>query len=266
MWVQGDRQRLVQVLRNLLDNALKFTSRGHVLLRVKSVGLGVLFEVEDSGIGIAAHRQQQVFNRFEHADSQTNRQYGGAGLGLALCERLVSLQGGRIGVSSVLEQGTTFWFELPLRMTAADDTRMNERSDALNERRLRILLVDDNAVNLMVARLMLLRLLPQSTVTEAHGGAVALDLLREQPFDLVLMDMVMPDVDGLQATRILRETFPKPQSQVLVLGLTASTNPVDRDRCLASGMNEVLHKPLDEVQLLALLSRLPSPASVQAQP
>lgn len=266
MWVQGDRQRLVQVLRNLLDNALKFTQRGHVLLRVKSVGLGVLFEVEDSGIGIAAHRQQQVFNRFEHADSQTNRQYGGAGLGLALCERLVSLQGGRIGVSSVLEHGTTFWFELPLRMTAAEDTRMTERADALSERRLRILLVDDNAVNLMVARLMLLRLLPHTTVTEAHGGAEALELFRDQPFDLVLMDMVMPDVDGLQATRILRETFPKPRSQVPVLGLTASTNPVDRDRCLAAGMNEVLHKPLDEVQLLALLSQLPSPATARAQP
>ena len=264
MWVQGDRQRLIQVLKNLIDNAVKFTARGHVVVRVKSVGMGVLFEVEDSGIGIAANRQQQVFNRFEHADSQTNRQYGGTGLGLSLCERLVSLQGGHIGVSSVLGHGTTFWFELPLSMTAADDPFVVQQLDKLMGHRLRILLVDDNAVNLMVARLMLKKRLPRAEITEANGGAVALDLLREQTFDLVLMDMVMPDIDGLQATQILRENFPKPVCDVPVLGLTASSNPVDRDRCLDAGMNEVLHKPLDETQLVAQLSRLSWLASSEA--
>ena len=265
MWVQGDRQRLIQVLKNLLDNAVKFTARGHVVVRVKSVGMGVLFEVEDSGIGIAANRQQQVFNRFEHADSQTNRQYGGTGLGLSLCERLVSLQGGHIGVSSVQGYGTTFWFDLPMRMTAAQDLCAAQQLDRLIAHRLRILLVDDNAVNLMVARLMLKKRLPQSEITEANGGAVALDLLREQTFDLVLMDMVMPDVDGLQATQILRENFPQPVCDVPVLGLTASSNPVDRDRCLAAGMNEVLHKPLDEAQLVAQLSRLSWSVTSEAQ-
>jgi signal transduction histidine kinase/ActR/RegA family two-component response regulator len=266
MWVQGDRQRLIQVLKNLVDNAVKFTARGHVLVRVKSVGLGVLFEVEDSGIGIAANRQQQVFNRFEHADSQTNRQYGGTGLGLSICERLVSLQGGHIGVSSVPGQGTTFWFELPLSMTAAHEIEGVQRLDQLMGRHLRLLLVDDNAVNLMVARLMLKRLLPKADITEANGGAAALDLLREQTFDLVLMDMLMPDIDGLQATQMLRENFPKPVCDVPVLGLTASTNPVDRDRCLDAGMNEVLNKPLDEVQLVAQLASLFSPLSAQAHP
>lgn len=266
MWVQGDRQRLIQVLKNLIDNAVKFTARGHVVVRVKSVGMGVFFEVEDSGIGIAVNRQQQVFNRFEHADSQTNRQYGGTGLGLSLCERLVSLQGGHIGVSSVLGHGTTFWFELPLSMTAADDPLVVRQLDKLMGHRLRILLVDDNAVNLMVARLMLQKRLPQAEITEANGGAVALDLLREQPFDLVLMDMVMPDIDGLQATQILRENFPQPVCNVPVLGLTASSNPVDRDRCLDAGMNEVLHKPLDETQLVAQLSRLSWPVSSEAHP
>lgn len=264
MWVQGDRQRLIQVLRNLIDNAVKFTAKGHVLVRVKCEGLGVYFEVEDTGIGIAAHRQQQVFNRFEHADSQTNRQYGGTGLGLSICERLVSLQGGRIGVNSTPGLGTTFWFDLPLIMTAADDPSGVQRRDKLMGQRLRVLLVDDNAVNLMVARLMLQKFLPQAVITEANGGAVALDLLREQTFDLVLMDMVMPDIDGVQATRILRKNFPKPVCDVPVLGLTASTNPVDRDLCLDAGMDEVLNKPLDEVQLLAQLSRLPWPAMVEA--
>lgn len=257
MWVQGDRQRLIQVLKNLVDNAVKFTARGHVRVRVKSVGLGVLFEVEDSGIGIAAHRQKQVFNRFEHADSQTNRLYGGTGLGLSLCERLVSLQGGRIGVSSVQGQGTTFWFELPLRMTRADEVQQDRLVAQLVQHNLRILLVDDNAVNLMVARLMLKKRLPKAILTEASSGTAALDLLRQQAFDLVLMDMVMPDIDGLQATRMLRENFPYPVCDVPVLGLTASTNPVDRERCLQAGMTDVLHKPLDEAQLFEVLSRLP---------
>jgi CheY-like chemotaxis protein len=266
LWVKGDRQRLIQVLRNLVDNAVKFTASGHVLVRVKSVDRGVLFEVEDTGIGIAVHRQQQVFNRFEHADAQTNRQYGGTGLGLSICERLVTLQGGRIGVSSVPGHGTTFWFELPLSMATAEGTLSAQQLDQLTGRHLRILLVDDNAVNLMVARLMLKKFLPQAEITEANGGAVALDLLREQTFDLVLMDMVMPDVDGLQATRILRKNYPKPVCDVPVLGLTASTNPVDRDQCLDAGMDEVLHKPLDEVQLVAQLSRLAWPSFAQARP
>ncbi len=256
MWVQADRQRLIQVLRNLLENAVKFTPQGHVLVRVKILGWGVLFEIEDTGIGIAADRLQQVFNRFEHADSQTNRQYGGTGLGLSICERLVSLQGGHMGVSSVLGHGTTIWFDLPLTMTAAEDAFAPDRLDPLKEGPQRVLLVDDNAVNLMVASLMIRKFLPQAQITEAHGGAAALALLREAVFDLVLMDMVMPDIDGLQATRILRENFPDPVCHVPVLGLTASTHPVDRERCLDAGMNEVLHKPLDEAQFVAQLSKM----------
>ncbi|PUE36960.1 hybrid sensor histidine kinase/response regulator [Limnohabitans sp. Hippo3] len=266
MWVKGDRQRLVQILRNMLDNALKFTLHGRIQVRVKSVGLGVLFEIEDTGIGIPADRLQQVFDRFEFADLQTNRQFGGTGLGLSISERLVSLQGGRIGVSSVQGQGTTFWFELPLTMTAAqgDGVTDAERTELMN-RRIRILLVDDNAVNLMVARLMLQKFFQHAEVTEAQGGVQALALLKTQSFDLVLMDMVMPDVDGLEATKTLRSRFPAPARDVPVLGLTASTNPVDRDLCMAAGMNGVLLKPLDEAQLVAQISSVGQRASKGAR-
>ena len=255
MWVKGDKQRLKQVLNNLLDNAIKFTAAGSIVVRVQAVGGGVLFEVQDSGIGIAADRQKQIFNGFEHADVQTNRQYGGTGLGLSICERLVSLQGGTIGVSSVQGHGSRFWFQLPLRSIAVKEAQAAaEMARMLIDKPIQILLVDDNAVNLLVARMMLKKCFPKAQIVEANSGAVALEKLREQSFDLTLMDMVMPEMDGMQVTRILRHDFPAPVCYMPVLALTASANPVDQDRCLASGMNDVLHKPLDEQQLISKIS------------
>jgi len=255
MWVKGDRQRLVQVLNNLLDNAIKFTAAGSIVLRAQAVGGGVLFEVQDSGIGIAPDRQKQIFNGFEHADVQTNRQYGGTGLGLSICERLVSLQGGTIGVSSVQGHGSRFWFQLPLRSVAVKEAQAAaDMARMLVDKPIHILLVDDNAVNLLVARMMLKKCFPKATIVQANGGAEALQMLREQAFDLALMDMVMPDVDGMQVTQTLRKEFPTPVCHMPVLALTASANPVDQDRCLASGMNDVVHKPLDEQQLISKIS------------
>lgn len=255
MWVKGDRQRLVQVLNNLLDNAIKFTAEGEIVLRAQAVGGGVLFEVQDSGIGIAPDRQKQIFNGFEHADVQTNRQYGGTGLGLSICERLVTLQGGTIGVSSVQGQGSRFWFQLPLRSIAVKDAQAAaEMARMLIDKPIQILLVDDNAVNLLVARMMLKKCFPKAEIEQANSGQEALEKLRAHTFDLTLMDMVMPDMDGMDVTQILRRDLAPPTSQMPVLALTASANPVDHDRCLASGMNDVLHKPLDEQQLISKIS------------
>lgn len=256
MWVKGDRQRLVQVLNNLLDNAIKFTAEGKIVVRAQAVGGGVLFEVQDSGIGIAPDRQKQIFNGFEHADVQTNRQYGGTGLGLSICERLVTLQGGTIGVSSVQGHGSRFWFQLPLRSIAVKDAQAAaEMARMLIDKPIQILLVDDNAVNLLVARMMLQKCFPKAEIAQANSGEDALNKLRGQTFDLTLMDMVMPEMDGMDVTRILRRDFSSPVRDMPVLALTASANPVDHDRCLASGMNDVLHKPLDEPQLISKISK-----------
>ena len=255
IWVKGDQPRLKQVLNHLLDNAIKFTSEGSIVVRVQRMGGGVLFEVQDSGIGIAADRQKQIFNGFEHADVQTNRQYGGTGLGLSICERLVTLQGGTIGVSSAKGQGARFWFELPLRSVAVKEAQAAAAMARLMvETPIKILLVDDNAVNLLVARMMLKKCFPKAEVVEANQGVMALEILRQQAFDLILMDMVMPEMDGMQVTQVLRQEFSAPASLTPVLALTASANPMDHDRCLASGMDDVLHKPLAEQQLITKIS------------
>ena len=255
LWVKGDRQRLVQVLDNLLDNAIKFTSKGHIQVRAQPVADSVLFEVQDTGIGIAPDRQEQIFKGFEQADVQTNRLYGGTGLGLSICERLVRLQGGTLGVHSVQGQGSRFWFLLPLHRVAQKEAQAAvDIARLLADKPLHILLVDDNAVNLLVARMMLKKCFPKAIVVEASSGPEALNQLRAQSFDLVLMDVVMPDMDGIHATQILRRELPEPVRHMPVIALTASANPIDRDRCLASGMDDVVHKPLDQAQLIATIS------------
>jgi CheY-like chemotaxis protein/anti-sigma regulatory factor (Ser/Thr protein kinase) len=256
VWVMADSQRLRQMLGSLLDNAVKFTQQGQIHVRAKLQEGRVRFEVEDTGRGIPLERQKQVFNRFEHADIQTKRAYGGTGLGLAICEHLVALQGGRIGVESTPGQGALFWFELPLKPTAAPSETTGSSSGVGSSSALRFLLVDDNAVNLMVARLVLNKCWPDASVTSAAGGEEALALLDNQAFDLVLMDMIMPELDGMETTRRLRA---HPRSEVAglpVIGLTANTNARDRERCLHAGMNEVLAKPIDSQTVKEAVGRL----------
>jgi CheY-like chemotaxis protein len=155
---------------------------------------------------------------------------------------------------------------LPLRSIAVRDAQISaDWVKALMQKPLRLLLVDDNAVNLLVARLMLKKCFPQASITDATSGELALKHLREESYDLVLMDMVMPDMDGIEVTRILRETFAAPANQTPVLALTASANPVDHDRCLAAGMNDVVHKPLDEAQLISKITSALVEQTLQAE-
>ncbi len=247
--LHGDRNRLLQILNNLVDNAIKFTAQGVVDVKLIALGEWLRLEVRDAGRGIPPERQQHIFRRFEHADVQTNRTFGGTGLGLTLCEKLVSLHGGKIGVVSQPGHGAMFWLEIPLQ-AAQEQSPADLRDDDLSDEALNILVVDDNLVNLMVAQLQLQKCWPKAQITTVDSGAKTLPLLDAQVFDVALVDMIMPVMDGMQLTQHIRQHFPAIAARMPILALTANTNPVDRDKCLAAGMNDVLHKPMDEVVLM----------------
>jgi signal transduction histidine kinase/ActR/RegA family two-component response regulator len=253
--VHGDPNRLLQILNNLVDNAIKFTHQGAVTVRLLTHGEHLRFEVQDSGRGIPRERQAHIFRRFEHADVQTNRAYGGTGLGLTLCEKLVALHGGQIGVDSQEGRGALFWFEIPLQVAQSADPDADLANDQFGDEALSILVVDDNQVNLMVAQLQLQKCWPKAKITTVDSGAKALSLIDQQLFDVALIDMIMPDMDGMQVTRQIRQQFPAIAARMPILALTANTNPVDRERCLAAGMNEVLHKPMEMAVLMRTVSR-----------
>ena len=253
--VRADRQRLLQILRNLLGNALKFTPKGEVLLHIHAGHDRLNFEVRDTGRGIALDQQAHIFRRFEHADVQTTRAYGGTGLGLSICEKLVQLHGGQIGVRSLDGQGATFWFHVPLLQAPTGPTTL-QLDEALPENEaLRILVVDDNAMNLMVARLQIQKCWPRADIVTIDSAAKALALLDEQAFDVALVDMIMPDMDGMALTRQIRQQFPAITSRMPIIALTANTNPVERQRCLDAGMDDVLDKPMDLQTLVRSVSR-----------
>ncbi len=253
--VHMDRQRLLQVLGLLLDNALKFTAQGQVVLRVRQSGERLRCEVHDTGRGIAPERQAHIFNRFEYADVQTNRTYGGTGLGLTICDKLVQLMGGQIGLHSVPQQGSVFWLEVPLQAALGAVEQQEPDADLATDQALDILVVDDNAVNLMVARLQLQKTWPRARVTTAASAAQALQLLDAQGFDVALVDMIMPEMDGMQLTQQIRQRFGAITARMPIIALTANTNPVERERCLAAGMNDVLHKPMDTDRLVRSVNR-----------
>ena len=251
-WVMVDQQRLLQVLSQLLDNAVKFTPSGLIQLRLLPLAQGVRFEVQDSGIGISPARLHNVFSRFEHADIDTHRQYGGTGLGLAICDRLVRRVGGTIGVDQVQPHGTLVWFEWPMQATTPPVLALQPNPLDVTQVH-QLLVVDDNAMNQLVVELMVRKVLPLAVVHKASSGADALTLLATHTFDAVLMDMVMPDMDGLETTRRLR-ALPG-LARLPVIGLTANSQSQDVAKCLAAGMVDVLMKPLEASALHSCLSR-----------
>jgi signal transduction histidine kinase len=250
-WVRTDRHRLMQILVNLLGNAIKFTHQGHVTLRVQQQPLCVFFSVRDSGIGIAYEQQPKIFQRFVQADDDIQSRYGGNGLGLSITQRLVEIMGGRIGFESTPGKGSVFWFTLPLTevVPPSVEATVPELPLVVSEAPLRFLVVDDHPINRLLARQILKNKWKNCELVEADNGIKALAALKTQSFDVVLMDMVMPEMDGIEATTALRQTFDAPACHTPVLGLTANVNPQDLERFSTAGVNAVELKPFDAVKL-----------------
>ena len=257
-WVSADRHRLMQILVNLLGNAIKFTHQGHVILHVRQEPMCVRFSVRDSGIGIPEAQQPKIFQRFVQAEDDIQSRYGGNGLGLSITQRLVELMGGHIGFESKPGVGSMFWFTLPLVEVAALQVEAPKRKapNMPSEAAQRFLVVDDHPINRLLVRQILKNNWKNCELVEADNGLKALDALRQQHFDVVLMDMVMPEMDGIEATAALRQTFDAPVNATPVLGLTANVNPQDLERFSAAGVNAVVLKPFDAVKVCAQVAQM----------
>lgn len=256
----GDPTRIRQILLNLVDNAIKFTHQGEVELRVRfeasEDGVGCRFSVHDSGIGMNDETQARLFQAFSQADSSTTRRYGGTGLGLAVSSQLADLMGGQITVESEAGRGSCFTLSLLLPTTSQPLADLPEHP--IIQLQGRVLMVEDHPVNQKVLSHQLREMGLRYVV--AASGTQALDLLASDSFDLVLMDWQMPEMDGLEATRRIRELATDARS-IPVIALTANANAGFREACLAAGANDYLSKPYTDAALAALLRQwLPASA------
>lgn len=263
--VEGDITRLRQILINLLANALKFTEKGSIRIAVSMIPQEPLnqyhFEVIDTGIGIPADRLDKLFLAFSQVDASTTRKYGGTGLGLAISKKLCELMGGTIWVESEADQGSTFHFTammrskpspVPMAAVTLSTSPLEETIPLSSRFPLKILLAEDNLVNQKVTSRMVQMLGFRLDIVS--NGLEAIEALQRQPYDLILMDIQMPEMDGMEATRQIRQSFPEEQ-QPIITALTANAMSGDRERYLEVGMDDYLSKPLQIHALRECLTR-----------
>ena len=264
--LKGDPGRLRQVITNLVNNAVKFTENGSILVRVRAEGGGgatsfLHFEIEDTGIGIPPEDCERLFQPFEQADTSSTRKYGGTGLGLAISRELVHMMGGDIGVCSIPGKGSIFRFTALFEETAgasADDSKQSVSTGVREEGRadgrtlnVRVLLAEDNLVNQKVAQRMLEKI--GSTVEIVPDGKEALNRVREGSYDILLMDCHMPEMDGYETTRAIRNLEALRGGHQTIIAMTANATEGDRERCLKAGMDDYISKPIDKKQLFEKL-------------
>jgi PAS domain S-box-containing protein len=259
----GDPTRIRQVLLNLVSNAIKFSDKGTIQIIVSSTPVKdgrrmLTFQVRDEGIGISVEMQTRLFDRFTQGDASTSRKYGGSGLGLAICRQLAELMAGDIGVSSQPGAGSTFWLRLTLP-TADERSLVGAGSDLTDDkapsmlRSLSVLVAEDNSINQMVIGEILAD--GGHRVRFVETGAQAVEAVRAESFDLVLMDISMPEMDGATATRLIR-AMPDGKGRIPIVALSAHAMAGDRERYLAEGMDDYVTKPVDPPTLFRAMARV----------
>ena len=260
----GDSMRLNQVLLNLAGNAIKFTEKGSVEISVKTNSSpnyelqSLNFSITDTGIGIQKEKLEHVFESFSQAHSSDTRKFGGTGLGLTISKQLVELMGGNISIESEEGSGSTFSFTLEMPIGSREkllEQKSSEQIDGSILNGLKILLADDNADNRVVAR-DTLELKANVTIVEAINGQEVMHILSKEDFDIILMDVQMPVMDGYEATRQIRNDFSSPKKDIPIIALTASVVRSDLDKCRAAGMNDYVPKPFKTHQLITSIAKL----------
>lgn len=269
-FIFADPMRVKQILINMISNAIKFTEKGYVEVNVlidekpDNKEKVILFSVTDTGIGISKDKQELIFEPFLQLDSSTTKRFGGTGLGLSICKGLIELMGGTIHLESELNKGSKFSFSIPLLPLPEDNQKeysfqndefiKKQESSVNNMKVLNILVVDDNDINHLIANRMLTK--KGHIVTSAYSGAEALDLIKENKFDLIFMDVNMPELDGLETTVRIREMeINNSVPSVPIVAMTAYAMKEDKEKCLKAGMNDYISKPINTKELDLIISK-----------
>ena len=272
--VIGDQIRVIQVLNNLVNNAIKFTEQGEITVSVslktrqkenhqeKAV---ILFTVKDTGIGIPKDKKDIIFESFSQGDNSITRQYGGTGLGITISKELIELMDGNISIESEVGKGTTVTFTIPF-LIALKRGKYPEPNKAKNEEKgksqsavsgRQVLLIEDNPVNQKLAELILKKW--GCNVIIAENGKKALDILKNKQFDFILMDCQMPEMDGFEATKAIRKKESKTGAHIPIIAMTALAMKTDKERCIQAGMDAYISKPIKQDELLKVITEILSP-------
>ncbi len=262
--LMGDPVRIRQILMNFGGNAVKFTEKGSVtfdveLLESTDETCTLKFSVTDTGPGISKEKQNEIFGSFTQGDTSTTRKYGGTGLGLSICKQLVDLMGGDLGLKSEPGKGSTFWFTVTLKKADDEMNRMAPDASIVNDdvfnsdQTLKILIAEDNKINQIVARKILEK--ENFEVDIVETGKQAVDAVQTGKYAFVFMDIQMPEMDGYEATRTIRELEKGTGNHIPIIALTASAMEKDREKCLNVGMDEYLPKPIEKEELLRILKK-----------
>lgn len=253
-FILSDSLRLKQILVNLLGNAIKFTNKGKIEFKIETINIfennkqTLRFSIIDTGIGIEFKNQKKIFEAFTQEDSTTTRKFGGSGLGLPISNKILNLMNSNLQLESIYGKGSTFYFDVIFDVLKIKPTEVKEESllnlNSLFIKAPLILVVDDNSINIFLTKILIKNIIPDAKIIEAENGFIALDLFSGNNFNLIIMDILMPVINGYDTTKKIR--LQETNNRVPIIGLTAGVMKQEREKCLEAGMDEYLSKPIDK--------------------